>query len=194
MLPKNVAKSEKTLHDEEKKLQGILGTQANAIFGDDVVYICLSQRYSGQNNFIHIPNGFIIGLREPIWCLVTLGSVPGSLRLKNLRLNRFCSIIKNPSAQRKLVSTLLNEITQNTTLSDYIKNRIFPIEIQEYLLHLVSNPPQILSIIDERSNEIREVGIGLKTAPSVLGFRTIVGKDAGDSQTYLLEPIPVCSF
>lgn len=183
------ATSNTKIRNAEKEIQLSLRKQAKIVFGEETIYLHLIRRKVPRADFANIPNGYVIALNEPIWCIVAIELAGQSCKSTNPRLNRFCLTIKSSSAQKELVNILLNEIHGDESLRSQVQDKIASADIKGYLQKLFSKPPRIIVIVDEMSNKIREAYEGLIIEPALLAFKKFVEEKSADA-AYLFGPLP----
>jgi hypothetical protein len=61
-------------------------------------------------------------------------------------------------------------------------------EIKGFLYDLISKPPKIVVVIEEKGNRVQEACEGLKVEPIVVEFKTYIREDAEAVHAHLFEP------
>lgn len=97
--------------------------------------------------------------------------------------------VKNPNTQKELVNALYNEIDKDKLLRAYIESMIGSSEIKGFLYDLISKPPKVVVIIEEKGEKVQEACDGLKVEPTVVEFKTFVREDAPNVHAHLFEPL-----
>jgi predicted transport protein len=105
------------------------------------------------------------------------------------QLNKFMIGIKNPLTQRELADALYHEIDSDKLLRAYVETLVCSTEIKGFLLDLISKPPRIVVVIEEKGEKVQEACEGLKVEPIVVEFKTYVREDAPNVHAHLFEPL-----
>lgn len=178
---------------DEKQLEEMVKEHSKEIFGKDSVYFDLRQKLTSKAGVVSIPDGYVISLSKPFeWYIVEgeLSSHPLHEHITN-QLNKFMIGIRNPSTQRELVDALYDEIDSNKQLRAYIENLIASPEIKGILYDLISQPPKIVVVIEEKGDEVHEACDGLKVEPIVIEFKTFVREGAESVHVHLFQPLTI---
>jgi hypothetical protein len=175
---------------EEKQLEEMVKEHSKEIFGKDSIYFDLRQKLTSKSGVMSIPDGYVISFSKPFdWYIVEgeLSTHPLHEHVTN-QLNKFVIGVKNPLTQRELVDALYNEINNNKVLRAYVETMIASTEIKGFLYDLISKPPKIVVVIEEKGNRVQEACEGLKVEPIVVEFKTYIREDAEAVHAHLFEP------
>jgi hypothetical protein len=165
----------------EDDLERQVKEHSKDIFGVDSTYLDLKQRLRSKAGIGSIPDGFVLTFgSEPRWFIaeVELSSHPLYDHIA-VQLTKFMNGVANPNSQREIVNAIYDEIGRDEVLKAWIKNRIGAEEIHRFLSNLISRPPVIAIVIDERTDELQEVCSSLPGEKTVLEFKTFVREGVG---------------
>lgn len=158
----------------EDELEKAIKEHYKEIFGNDSVYLDLKQKLRSKAGIGSIPDGYVLTFEDtPRWCVieVELSSHPLYDHIA-VQVTKFINGIENPYSQREIVNLMDGEISKDEVLKARIRSKIGPEEIHRFLSNLVSNPPVIVIIIDEKTNELQEVCNSLLGEKKIVEFKT----------------------
>lgn len=161
------------------------------IFGKDSVYFDRKHKLKSVSGVVSIPDGYVLSLSKPFrWYIVEgeLSSHPLHEHITG-QLNKFYVGIKNLNTQRELIDAMHKEIDGDKVLRAYVETMIGSAEIKGFLLDLISGQPEIVVIIEEMGDKVREACEGLRAVPIVKEFKTFVREDAPNVHAHLFEPL-----
>jgi hypothetical protein len=96
----------------------------------------------------------------------------------------------NPHTKEKLRDSFYGEITGNRVIKAKVEEAISG-EIHKFLSDLISKPPTLVIIIEQRTQELEEACKSLSWQPKVVEFKTFVREDAPQVHAHLFEPVEV---
>ena len=177
--------------DEEKEFHPMIKEHSKEIFGQESVYFDVKHKLTSKSGIAAIPDAYVIVLSKPCqWCIVEneLASHPVYSHIVP-QVSKFISGIENPSSQREIREILYNEIDHDKVLRAHMENTISS-EIYRFLSELLSKPPKIIIVIDEITDEVKEVRKFLeKFDTQIVEFKTYVREDAETVHGHLFEPL-----
>jgi hypothetical protein len=178
----------------EDDLEKQVKEHSKEIFGVDSAYLDLKQRLKSRAGIGSIPDGYVLTFgNEPRWFIaeVELSSHPLYDHIA-VQLTKFMNGVANPNSQREIVNAIYEEIGKDEVLKAWIKNRIGAEEIHSFLSNLISQPPIIAVVINERADELQEVCNSLPGEKRILEFQTFVEEGAGlDVHAHLYHPLTI---
>ena len=179
---------------DEKFVKSAIRRYAKEIFGEETVYIDLKTKTNSKSGIAQIPDGYVISLKEPTWCIVSieLSCREDFYKYATARLNRFYSVIEASAIQEELVAALFKSI-ENGPVIDGLKN-IGSTNLQEYLRLLISKPPQTVVVTDGIGERVSQICGGLKNEPSVVRFKMFVAENTKKPPFYLFEQFSIEKF
>ena len=95
----------------------------------------------------------------------------------------------NPENRKKIADDLEGTIQNNLMDETFVKQQIKPKEIYKFLSDLVSQPPKIVIIVENKDQKLMEACDNLKISPIIWEFKTFVREDASTVHAHLFEPI-----
>jgi len=181
-----------TPKDEEKEFHPMIKEHSKEIFGEDSVYFDVKHKLISKSGIASIPDAYVITLSKPYqWYIVEneLASHPVYSHIVP-QISKFISGIENLKSQREIRDILYNEINRNKVLKAYMETKIGSMEIYRFLSELLSKPPKIVILIDEITDEVKEVQNFLKQYDTkVIEFKTYVRENAENVHAHLFEPL-----
>jgi len=105
------------------------------------------------------------------------------------QLNKFLRGIARAESQNVVSRAIYDEIEKEESLKTFVKSNVGSSEIHKVLSEIVSSPPEIVVIIDEATEEVRETVEDFKKIPIVIEFKTFVREDKKDLHIHMFEPI-----
>jgi predicted transport protein len=182
-----------TPKDEEKEFHPIIREHSRLIFGEASVYFDIKQKLTAKSGIASIPDAYVITVSKPYrWYIVEneLSTHPVYSHIVP-QISKFITGIENLASQREIRDILYDEIDKNKLLRAYIETEIGS-EIHRFLSDLLAEPPSIVIVIDQLTDEVREVCRFLdKFDTHVIEFQTFVRDDAETVHAHLFEPLQV---
>ena len=178
----------------EADLESQVKEHSKDIFGADSAYFDLKHKLKSKAGVGSIPDGYVIKFgKEPLWHIIEVELASHSLFDHIVpQLTKFGSGIANPLTQMDIVNAMDGEISKSQDLKAWAKERIGPEEIYRFLSNLISRPPVIVIVIDEKTEELQEVCNNLTGEKRILEFQTFVDDDAGlDVHAHLYHPLTI---
>ena len=182
-----------TPEDEENEFHPMIREHSREIFGEDSVYFDVKHKLKSKSGIASIPDAYVITLSKPYeWYIVEneLASHPVYSHIFP-QISKFISGIENLESQRDIINIFDNQIMRDKVLKAIVEKKIHPEETHRFLSSLVSKPPRIAVIIDEKTKEVKEAIRALKKLGhiDVVEFKTFVREDAPNVHAHLFEPI-----
>ena len=82
-----------------------------------------------------------------------------------------------------------DEIRSDKFLKAHVTKAISSQETYHFLSRLLSRPPQIVVVIDQKTDEVTEACQVLRIQPSIVEFKTYVREDDENVRAHLFEPL-----
>lgn len=177
---------------DEAALEDIVKEHAEDIFGENSIYFDIKKKIESLAGIGAIPDGFLITLYDSYsWAIVEIELSSHSLFEHIVpQVNKFINGIKNPLSQRKIVDVLYREIKNEEALTKRIQNKIGSPEIYKFLSDLISYAPKLIIVIEQDTDELREVIDGLRLETKVVEFITFEKEATGlPVHAHLFEPL-----
>jgi len=139
-----------------------------------------------------IPDAYVIDLsnRELYIVEIELSSHPVYDHIVK-QLTKFINGIENPDAKNQIINVLYEEIVRDIVLKATVQKSIRSVEVYRFISKLLSKPPRIVVIVDEKTPEIEEACKVLKYQPYIIELKTFVREDAENIQAHLFEPLSI---
>lgn len=177
----------------EDAFEQVVKEHALDIFGENSMYLDTKQKLKSKAGIGSIPDGYAIVFNNPpSWHIV-------EMELSNhpiydhvvTQVSKFITGIKNHSTQKELVNTICEIIDSGDLLKLKIRKAIEPAETYRFLSELVSKPPELTVIIEQRTETLDEALSSLANPQShVIEFRTFVRYGTGLLvHAHLFEPL-----
>jgi hypothetical protein len=150
----------------EEDLAKMVKEHAKDIFGENSLFFDLKQRITSKSGVISIPDGYSVIFGEaPRWCIieVELSSHPLYEHIVP-QITKFINGIEKPESRKEVVEAIYKEIRESPATELFVKEKIGSGEIYKSLSDLISRPPTLVVIIEEKTEELNEIK---KTFPSI---------------------------
>lgn len=156
----------------EDELVNFISLNIKDIFGQESIYF-EKQKIKAISGIGSIPDGYLITLRDNRWFIfeVELSSHPLHEHIVP-QISKFISGISNPNMLRKLADYFYNTIKNDVMLDNLVKQIIGSGEIYRSISNIVSQKPELIIIIDENTQELKEVCNALPINSKIIEFKT----------------------
>lgn len=170
------------------------------IFGGSSIFIEGSRLESGSGKG-SIPDGFVITPNEiPQWYIVEMELSTHQLydHIVN-QVGRFINGIKTTATQKKIIEAIYQHIQENKRRKAEFEEAIGSGEIFKFISDLVTKPPVLVVIIEDKTQELDEALDLLKYSPiKIVKFQTFRRVGAEAVHAHLFEPpfqisVPIAS-
>jgi hypothetical protein len=180
-----------TPEKEVEEFHPIVKEHYKEIFGNNSMYIDGS-RLKSEAGKGSVPDGFVVELNEkPRWYIVEIELSAHELydHIVN-QVGRFINGIKNTDTQKKLIEAVYHHIQDNKQRKAEFEEAIGSGEIYKYISDLITKPPVLVIIIEERTRELDEALDLLKYSPiNIIEFQTFKRVGAETVHAHLFEPL-----
>jgi len=105
------------------------------------------------------------------------------------QVNRFVRALKNADNRKRVADDLEAKIRSNPMDEAFVKQEIGTKEIYKFISDLVSQPPKIVIIIENKDAKLIEAVDNLIISPLVKEFKTFVREGAPIVHAHLFEPL-----
>jgi len=179
-----------TPKDEEKEFHPMIKEHYKEIFGENSIYFDVKQVIRATSGIGAIPDAYVIRLNPPEWFVVEneLSTHPIYEHIVN-QLTRFINGIENQIARSPIVDALYSRINEDIVLKAAIKKTIATDDIYRFLYKLISSPPKIVILIDEKKPETENACSIFKYSTEIVEFKTYVRENAENVRAHLFEPL-----
>jgi len=180
-----------TPKDEEKEFHPLIREHSKEIFGENSLYFDVKHVLKTASGIGSIPDAYVINLSKPLeWYVVEneLASHPVFDHIVK-QLTKFINGIANPSARNQILEMLYDEINKDNVLKATVQKLIDSTDIYRALSKLLSNPPRIVIIIDQKTPQVEEACQVLKYKTDIVEFKTFVRENAESIRAHLFEPL-----
>ncbi|MEM3617343.1 MAG: hypothetical protein QXJ31_05465 [Candidatus Bathyarchaeia archaeon] len=181
-----------TPKDEEKEFHPLVRKCYKEIFGEDSLYFDVKHILKTASGIGSIPDAYVINLsRSELYVVENeLASHPVYDHIVR-QLTKFINGIENPDARNQIIDMLYDEINRDAVLRATVQKAIESTDIYRFISKLLSKPPRIVIIVDQKTSEIEEACKVLRYQPIIKEFKTFAREDAPTVQAYLFEPLYV---
>ena len=105
------------------------------------------------------------------------------------QLNRFMRGIRNADSQKEVSDAIHSEIDENKMLRTLVETKIGSKEIHRFLSDLISIPPEIIVVIDERTEKLAEALEAFNYELEIIELKTFVRENAESVRIHMFEPV-----
>jgi len=176
---------------ETEQFHPIVKEHSKEIFGQDTVYLDIGVRLKSEAGLGAEPDAFVIDpIRNELYVVEVELSKHDPYKHINDQLTRFINSMDNPRTKNAVVETLYDEINDNRTLREFFEEKTKE-NLHRWLSKLVSQPPKIVVIIEEKTGEVLEAcKILMKSCEtSILEFQTFQRENAPNVRAYLFDTL-----
>ena len=179
-----------TPKDEEKEFHPMVKEHHKEIFGEDSIYFDVKQVIRSSSGIGAIPDAYVIKLNPPQWYVIEneLATHPIYEHIVN-QLTRFINGIENQGARTPIIDALYSRINEDIILKAIIRKAISTDDVYHFISKLVSSPPKIVILIDEKTSETEDACHIFKYPTEIIEFKTYVREDAENVHAHFFEPL-----
>ena len=176
----------------EDEFEQVVKEHAPDIFGEESIYFDLRKKLTTKAGIGLIPDGYVIGFREPpCWyiCEVELHTHPLYEHIVP-QITKFINGVKSFETQREIINALDREISGDPFKEALVINKTGSREIYRFISNLVSRPPVLAILIDQRTKELEEVCDSLPIEVKIVELKTFTREGIGLAvHAHLFEPL-----
>jgi len=174
MLLIDGVKYEEWIPPSEDEFEKTIMGHAQDIFGKESVYFDLKKKLVTKAGIGSIPDGYVIALgNSPQWYIVEaeLSSHPLYEHIVP-QVTKFINGIKSFEIQREIANALDREISTDPSKKNLLIGKIGSGEVYRFISNLISEPPIVVILIEQKTHEIEEVCESLPIEATIVEFRT----------------------
>ena len=161
------------------------------IFGGNSIFIDGNRLESGAGKG-SIPDGFVITPNEvPQWYIVEMELSTHQLydHIVN-QVGRFINGIKTTATQKKVIDSIYQHVQEDKRRKAEFEEAIGSGEIFKFISDLITKPPVLIVIIEDKTQELDEALDLLKYSPiKIVEFQTLRRVGAEAVHAHLFEPL-----
>ena len=176
-------------YKNEQELENFVIEHYEEVFGENTLFF-EKKKLKTASGTGSIPDGFVLDLVEKKWYIVEVELARHSAYDHiGTQINKFVSWAKTGS-KRRIKKRFSEEIKRDPKLDFKCKVAGITEERYEFISDMLESQPEIVVIIDENTQEVREALENLKVHPRILEFKTFVreGYGVGD-HIHVLESL-----
>jgi hypothetical protein len=176
---------------EEEDFHPIIKEHCKEIFGEHSIYLPIEEFLVSEAGRGAMPDGLAIIFSErPEMYLVEIELSTHDLDKHIVeQMNRFVRALKNSENRKRLADDIEREIRRNLMDEAFVKQEIGTREIYRFISDVVSQPPRIVILIENKGDKLVEACENLRIQPAIREFKTFVREDAPTVHAHLFEPI-----
>lgn len=177
--------------DEEKEFHPLVKACSKEIFGEDSIYFDVKRILKTASGIGSIPDAYVITLSQPHRLYVVENELATHPIYDHVvrQLTKFINGIANQNARSQIIDMLYDQIDRDNNLREQIQKTVGSTDIYRFLSKLLAEPPRIVIIIDQRSDELEEACFSLRYQPDIVEFKTFVKEGDENARAHLFEPI-----
>jgi hypothetical protein len=181
-----------TPKDEEKEFHPMIKKYSKEIFGEDSLYFDVKHILKTISGIGTIPDAYVICLSRKQWYVVEneLASHPIYDHIVK-QLTKFINGIENQNTKTQITDMLYDEINNDIILKATVQKKLGSTDPYHFLSKLISKPPTIVIIIDQKTPEIIDACRALKYQPHIIQFRTFTREDAPTIRAHEFDSITI---
>jgi hypothetical protein len=179
-----------TPKDEEKEFHPMIKKYSKEIFGEDSLYFDIKHILKTISGIGTIPDAYVICLSRKEWYVVEneLASHPIYDHIVK-QLTKFINGIENQNTKNQIIDMLYDEINNDIILKATVQKKLGSTDTYHFLSKLISKPPTIVIIINQKTPEIIDACRALKYQPQIIEFKTFTREDAPTIRAHEFESI-----
>ena len=159
-------------YTNENELDTLFREHIDIIFGNDPLFFSKA-KIESRSGITSIPDGFILLFKNEKWYIVEVELASHPLYEHIVpQITKFNGAIKNPATRKRLISAFYDEIEVNIHLKYRLQSIGIKTELYKVLTEIIDKDPEMVIVIDERTNELEEVCDGLPFSTRILEFKT----------------------
>jgi len=182
----------------EDELEQMVKEHAQDIFGEQSIYFDKKQKLKSLSGIGSIPDGYAISFQGmPCWyiCEVELHTHPLYEHIVP-QMTKFINGVKSLSSQREIINAFYGELNRDPFNGALVRSKIGSAEVYHFISDLISKPPILIIVIDQKTKELEEVCDSLPIEVKIVEFQTFTREGIGlPVHAHLFEPLykPVIS-
>jgi hypothetical protein len=172
----------------EAELEEIVKEHSKQIFGHESLYFDIKGKIDSKTGAGSKPDGYAISFYEPKWYVVEV-EVSWHKPYDHIlpQITRFINGIKNLDSQKEISEWLYERIRENPKTKNFVEKMITE-EISHFLTRLISKPPTVVIIVDEKTPQLEEA-CG-KLEPEIIELKTFTRGVGHHAYAHLVcEPV-----
>lgn len=168
-----------TPKNEEKEFHPIIKKYSKEIFGEDSLYFDVKHALKTISGIGTIPDAYVICLSRKEWYVVENELASHSIYDHIVKqLTKFINGIENQNTRTQIIDMLYDEINNDIFLKAKVQKKLGSTDPYHFLSKLISKPPTIVIVIDQKTPEVIDACRALKYQPYIIQFRTFAREDA----------------
>lgn len=192
MLLIDGAKYELWTPSTEDELEQIVKEHAQDIFGEQSIYFDRKQKLKSLSGIGSIPDGYVISFQGvPCWCIceVELHTHPLYEHIVP-QMTKFINGVKSLSSQREVINAFYGELNSDRFNEALVRSKIGSAEVYHFISDLISKPPILVIVINQKTKELQEVCDSLPIEVKIVEFQTFTREGIGlPVHAHLFEPV-----
>lgn len=180
-----------TIKYEKEELHRFVKKYYKEIFGKNSIYFEAKTSLKSSSGIIHsIPDGYVIDPSKRKLYVVEneLASHPVYEHIVT-QLTKFINGIENQMTKNQLIDFLYEKINKDSVLKAQIQKVIGQTDIHHFISQLLSQPPEIVVIVDKKTSDIEEACKTLRYQPIIIEFKSYSREDAEKVYAHVFDQL-----
>jgi DNA-directed RNA polymerase delta subunit len=166
----------------ENDIETFFKKHADIIFGNFSLFFD-GTKIKSNSNIGSIPDGFVVILDEEKWYIIEVELSIHPLHDHIVpQISRFNSALRNYETKKKLIDTFYNVIQNDNLLRSKFDSMGIQKELYKVLTEIIHKNPEILIVIDEGTDELKEICDSLPFLSKVIEFKTYYREILGERE------------
>lgn len=166
-------------YEDEDDLETMFRKHVDIIFGNVSLFFDAS-KIKSRSGIGTIPDGFVLLLDEENWYIVEVELAMHPLYEHIVpQISKFNSAIKNLITRKELIDAFYEGINNDIQLRCKFESIGIKKELYKILTDIINKNPEIIIIIDEKTDALEEVCDSLPFSTKVLEFKTYCREGVG---------------
>lgn len=174
----------------EQELEDYIQQHSFRIFEENTIYLQVKTKLKSPSGIGSIPDAYTLNFTTSKWAIieVELSTHPLHDHIVS-QLSKFRQGIKNSQTRKQLVSTLYNAIKEDKSIETNVKQQIGSDDLHKNLTNIIDTDPSLVIIIDNKTDELKEVVDDLQYKTTVIEFKIYKRKKSGIITAFLFNTL-----
>ena len=165
-------------YEKEEELEEMVFEHYKDIFGENTVLL-LKQKIQTSAGIGTIPDAFILSIHEKKWYIIEV-ELSGHPLYQHIvtQMTKFYNAIRNVTSRKELIKAFYNEVKNDPwKYALFQSNNIN--EIYKFISEVIDLMPDIVIVIDNESDELKDICNVLPFHSKIIVFRTFYRERVG---------------
>lgn len=172
--------------NKESQLEEIVKKHSKKIFGGDSLYFDAKPLIASKSGVGAKPDGYLIGFSDSSWFVVEVELSKHPLHRHMIsQLSTFMTSIKD--SRKEIIDSLYSAVHEDPSKEAFVKKRLGSEDIHHFLSEVISKDPELIIVIEEQNEEVKEACRSLKKEPQVIEVKTYTKGIGMEAHAHLIS-------